>query len=61
MNCKDDAAMLNEAIDYFFDIKEKLFYNYEPEIEAKISYDNGDIAKFHIEVFMEMCKHIKNI
>ena len=26
MNCKDDATMLNEAIDYFFDIKEKLFY-----------------------------------
>ena len=52
MNCKDDATMLNEAIDYFFDIKEKLFYSYEPEIEAKISYDNGDIAKFHIEVFM---------
>lgn len=61
MNCKDDATMLNEAIDYFFDIKEKLFYSYEPEIEAKINYDNGDIAKFHIEVFMEMCKHIKNI
>lgn len=60
MNCKDDATMLNEAIDYFFDIKEKLFYSYEPEIEAKISYDNGDIAKFHIEVFMEMCKRIKN-
>ncbi len=60
MNCKDDATMLNEAIDYFFDIKEKLFYSYEPEIEAKISCYNGDIAKFHIEVFMEMCKHIKN-
>lgn len=58
MNCKDDVTMLNEAIDYFFNIKEKLFYRYESKVKDEINY--GDIAKFHIEVFMEMCKHIKN-